>query len=258
MHKLYINIAVQGKDTMATKKLVSIVIPAHNEELTIKDVLSDIKKETKKLRRYDFELIVVDNNSTDKTAKIASSMGVVVIKEKKKGKGHALVAGFNYGKGDYFVMLDADYSHRAEDLGSFLKYLDKGYGLVIGSRSLGGSDEYDVVRWFGNIFLTFCTRNLLGFPFTDALNGYKAFNSDIAKHTHFHASNFEIEIELCASAIKKGYDIKEFPSHERARAGGEMKSFAPIHGTKFLLKIIEEGVKVRFHKVNTIIKRKKK
>lgn len=229
------------------KKTVSVVIPAKDEEETIGDLLDDLKREIAKLTKWKFEIIVVDNNCADKTARVAKEKGAIVVKEKKRGKGHALVAGFGKSRGEYIVMMDADYSHRAEDLGAMIGKLEEGYGLIVGSRMLGGSDEYNVVRYFGNISLTLAYRTLFWqWPMTDALNGYKVFRRDIFDAFTYHSSNFEIEIELLSNALKLGYNIGEVPSHERERAGGKMKSFAPVHGTKFLLKIIQESIKYWF------------
>lgn len=226
------------------EKTVSIVIPAKDEEETIGRLLNDLNKEKKKIPEWNIETIVVDNNSVDKTAKIAKAKGATVVFEKKRGKGHALVAGFRKAKGSYLVMMDADYSHRPEDLKGFLKALDKGYGLVVGSRHLGGSDEYNIVRAFGNYFLTFAYKLLFWeWHMTDALNGYKAFKKDVFKTFTYSSSNFEIEIELLSNTLKLGYDVGEVPSHERERAGGKMKSIALIHGTKFLFKIIQESIR---------------
>lgn len=231
-------------------KLVSIIIPAKDEEETIGRVLDDLNNTLNKIMDHTFEVIVVDNNSKDNTSKIAKEKKAKVFFEERLGKGRALLNGFNKSKGDYIIMLDADYSHRPEDIPRFLKKLEEGAGLVIGSRFYGGSDEYNVIRSFGNVSLTFIFRIMFGQHLTDVLNGFKAFKRDIYTNFNYSSKNFEIEIELVSNTLKQGYKIVEVPSHERERAGGKMKSFAPIHGTKFLLKIIEEGIKYRKYKLS--------
>ncbi|HLD07276.1 MAG TPA: glycosyltransferase family 2 protein [Candidatus Nanoarchaeia archaeon] len=226
-------------------KLVSIVIPAYNEEETIGMVLDDLFKTLKRMKGYHFETIVVDNNSTDKTAAIAKQKGAAVLHEQKKGKGNALKAGFAGTRGDMIIMMDADYSHRPEDIPFFLKKIEGGNGLVIGSRITGGSEEYTSIRSFGNIMLTAAFTTLFGISFTDVLNGYKAFRKELIKNYEYHSSDFQIEIELVANALRAGYQIAEIPSHERIRAGGKMKSMALVHGPKFLYRIIKEGIKYR-------------
>jgi hypothetical protein len=124
-----------------------------------------------------------------------------------------------------------------------LEALTDGVGLVIGSRVVGGSEEYTHVRALGNVFLSatlgLCTRRYL----SDALNGFKVFRRDVFTDFRYTSSAFEIEIEIIANTMRKGYRIAEVQSHERARAGGEMKSRVIRHGTRFLLRILWEGFK---------------
>lgn len=228
------------------KKLVSVLIPAKDEEKSIGKVLKDLNNVIKRAKKYRFEAIVIDDKSADKTGAIAKKYGAKVILNKgQNGKGKALALGFKHAKGDYIVMLDADYSHMPEDIPRFLEKLDHGYGLIVGSRHFGGSDEYDLVRYFGNFSLTSIFRIFFGLNLSDALNGYKAFKRNIVSKYNYKSKDFEIEIELIANALREKEKVGEIPSHERARFSGKMKSFAPVHGTKFLLKIISEGLKIR-------------
>ncbi len=228
-------------------KAISIIIPAKNEEATLGMVLNDLYKTIPKLNGYEVEVICVDDHSTDTTAAIARSFGAKVIENKgKSGKGMALRSGFQEASGDIFVMMDADYSHRPEDLPVFLEAIKDGVGLVIGSRVVGGSEEYTHIRALGNVFLStalgLCTHRYL----SDALNGYKVFRSDVFTDFRYTSKEFEIEIEIIGNTLRKGYRIAEVISHERARAGGEMKSKVVRHGTRFLLRILWErwkGVK---------------
>jgi hypothetical protein len=118
-----------------------------------------------------------------------------------------------------------------------------GVGLVIGSRVVGGSEEYEHIRALGNVFLStivgLCTRRYL----SDALNGYKVFRRNVFTDFTYTSKAFEIEIEIVANTLRKGYRIVEVSSHERARAGGKLKSSVVRHGTRFLLRGIYEGVR---------------
>ncbi|MBW2981197.1 glycosyltransferase family 2 protein [Candidatus Woesearchaeota archaeon] len=228
---------------------ITILIPAKDEEKTIDLVLKDLFREIDKIKDYDFEVLVVDDGCVDSTSQIAESLGAKIITNNgAHGKGKALAVGFKQATGDIIIMLDADYSHKPEELPLFIDKIKKDYGLVVGSRILGGSDEYTPVRSFGNIFLTTAFKLFFGIKLTDALNGYKAFRKEVVKNHKYHSKDFEIEIELIANALKEGYKIGEIPSHERERAGGKMKSRALIHGPKFLWKIILEGLKYRIYK----------
>jgi glycosyltransferase involved in cell wall biosynthesis len=223
---------------------ISVIIPAKDEESTLAMVLGDLYETIPRLTGYEVEVLCVDDHSTDATAAIARSFGAKVIENTARpGKGMALRAGFQAATGDILVMMDADYSHRPEDLPVFLDALKDRVGLVIGSRVVGGSEEYTHVRALGNVFLStalgLCTRRYL----SDALNGYKVFRRDIFTDFQYTSKAFEIEIEIIANTLRKGYRIVEVSSHERARAGGEMKSRVVRHGTRFLLRILWEGFK---------------
>ena len=223
---------------------ISIVIPAKNEEINIGRVLQDLSKTVRQVSGYEFEIICVDDHSTDRTAEVAQAFGAKVIPNKRSsGKGMALRAGFESATGDVFVMMDADYSHRAEDLPLFLDALKDGVGLVIGSRAAGGSEEYAHIRALGNVFLSAIFGLCTGRYLSDTLNGYKAFRRDVFTDFHYTSKAFEIEIEIIANTLRKGYRVVEVSSHERARAGGVAKSKVVRHGTRFLLRILWEGFK---------------
>lgn len=231
---------------------ISIVIPAKDEEETIGAVLSDVNKEIEKLSQYQWEVIVVVDHCCDNTEAIAQKCGAKTINNTMPpGKGNALITGFGAADGDIFIMMDADYSHRAEDIQKFITpFSDDAVGLVIGSRSLGGSEEYTFIRTMGNIGLTSCVNVFFSLKLTDSLNGYKAFRKNIFRNHMYSAKAFEIEIELIANTIAERKKIVEVPSHERARAGGEMKSRALRHGFRFLGCIIKKGVLYRTGLIN--------
>lgn len=235
------------KEKYAIQK-VSIVIPAKNEEENLALVLHDLKNTVKDIKK-DIEIIVVNDHSNDHTDQIAVQNGAKVVNNYgRPGKGNALRIGFKESNGDVIVMMDADYSHRPEDLPLFLDRIEKGAGLVIGSRIWGGSDEYTRVRALGNVFFTAIFGFIFHVYLSDLLNGYKAFRREIFDAFVYTSSDFEIEIELAVNTLRRRYRIAEVPSHERTRAGGRAKSSVVIHGTKFLSKIISESFKYYFEK----------
>lgn len=238
---------VEGKHY--TIKKVSVVIPAKNEEENIGLVLNDVNQTIAKMKGYFFEVIVVDDNSSDRTAEVAIKNGARIIHNRgKSGKGKALICGFKETKGDFIVMMDADYSHRAEDIPFLIKPLENGAGLVIGSRIYGGSDEYTRIRAFGNIFLTLAFGLFHKRYLSDALNGYKAFRSDIFKKFDYTSKGFEIEVELLVNTLRMGLSIVEVSSHERSRKSGVAKSKVIRDGSKFLSKIIIEWIRNKLRK----------
>lgn len=232
---------------LSRRKSLSIVIPAKDEAQNVGLVLADLKEVTAGLTTYDTEVIVVDDRSVDGTGEVASSYGAKVIRNEAavSGKGIALRIGFAASRGEFLVMMDADYSHRPEDLPLFLRELENGAGLVIGSRIYGGSDEYTRVRALGNIILTGIFGIFLGRYLSDALNGYKAFRREIFTGFTYTSNGFEIEIELLANTLRLGYPIVEVISHEHHRRAGRAKSKVIKDGTRFLWRIVREWWKTQ-------------
>jgi dolichol-phosphate mannosyltransferase len=227
---------------------VTVVVPARNEADNIGLLLDEIKEAAGNVH-YPLEVIVVDDHSQDSTVQIAMAKGAKVIQNSGScGKGNALKEGFKQAEGDFIIMMDADYSHRPQDIPLFIQAWENGAGLVIGSRIYGGSEEYTRLRAFGNIFFTGLFGMLLGRYLSDALNGFKGFQKELVKNYCYESSNFEIEIELLANALRSGYKIVEFPSHERTRKSGSVKSRIGRDGLRFLMRIIKEWWRLRlFH-----------
>ena len=118
------------------KKTV-VIIPALNEERSIGQVIGDIPRD------LVTEILVVNNGSTDSTARVASECGATVIDEERKGYGWACLAGMDYIKNssylpDIIVFLDGDYSDYPQEMKTLISPITEGgYDLVIGSRTIG-------------------------------------------------------------------------------------------------------------------------
>ena len=230
----------------ADKQLVSIVIPAKDEAQNLPRLLKDLQEMSRRATPYTFEILVVNDHSQDATASVAREGGARTIDNARPpGKGNALISGFEQARGSLFVMMDADYSHRAEDIPSFLAALEQGCGLVVGSRSKGGSDEYTVIRTLGNVMLSAIFRLLTGVQTTDVLNGFKAFRREVFTRHRYRSAQFEIEIELMINTLWEGWTVGEFACHERARASGKAKSRVVYHGFRFLWRILQLGIAYR-------------
>ena len=125
---------------------ISVIIPAFNEQ----DSISQCVLEFKKLF-FVSEVIVVDNNSSDKTKSFAKKSGAIVISEKQQGYGAAIATGIKFAKGDYICVCEADQTFIASDLKRLVTYLDQ-FEVVLGSRTsnnLVWSGAYmpNWVRW---------------------------------------------------------------------------------------------------------------
>ena len=228
-------------------KKISIVIPARNEQDTIVPVLQDLQAAIRRDGgRHAFEILVVVDNLQDPTAAVSEAHGArALVNAKGRGKGNALHHGFRNAAGEAIVVIDSDGSHNGRDLNLFVEALDQGYGLVIGSRVLGGSSDHNVIRLFGNALFTVLFSILFGTSLMDTLDGYKGFVKENVTGYRPRAGGFDIEIELVARAIRKGYRILEIPTHENRRAGGRMKSRAIRDGWHILVACLREGLGYR-------------
>ena len=116
-----------------TKQLVTVVIPCYNEAGNIDKVVRGFHKSDLVKESFDFDILVVDNNSTDDTSKIARSAGARVISELRQGKGYAMRTGFSniHPNASYVVMLDGDDTYRSEEALRLLEPLHHNFWSLI-------------------------------------------------------------------------------------------------------------------------------
>ncbi len=239
--KDYIDLVRKKQQKSSQQCDVSIVIPAKNEEACLPSVLDEIKLLLES-SSYSYEVIVVNDRSTDRTVKIAREYEFVKLidSQNSPGKGGALRFGFNQARGVYITMMDADFSHDVSDLPYMVDEARKHKGLVVGSRITGGSEEYSRVRAFGNVVLTWFFGFLHGRYLSDALNGFKVFHCDVYQQFEYTSNTYEIEIELLVNTLRLKRQITEIPSRERRRLGGQVKSLVLKHGWFFFCRIVWE------------------
>lgn len=136
---------------------ISVVIPAYNEERAIGPTIDGFRRELE-LTSVPYEMIVVNNNSTDETADIAAQHGARIVKEVEQGYGNACIAGLKEAKGEIVILTEADNTFNPRDIRKLLVYLEeKDIDLVLGTRTtLELVEERAKMGWFlhwGNLFL---------------------------------------------------------------------------------------------------------
>ncbi|MFQ5486752.1 MAG: glycosyltransferase family 2 protein [bacterium] len=196
---------------------VIVIIPAFNEEKSIARVLNAIPKKLVE------EIIVVDNNSTDKTAQIARKHGATVVQENRRGYGQACLAGIKYAKSrnpETVVFLDADYSDHPEEMPGLLQKIEESHDLVIGSRILGQAEPGALLPQarFGNWLSVFLINLLFGFKYTD-LGPFRAIKWPQLLRLNMQDTNFGWTVEMQVKAAKMGFKITEVPVSYRSRIG---------------------------------------
>src|SRR5664279_2156347 len=164
-------------------KKIAVIIPCYNEAASITKVIEKFPQ--KKLANDSFELsmFVIDNNSSDDTAALAEKAGATVIHEKRKGKGHALRAGFAAvpKDTDYVVMLDGDDTYCPEEVMRMVEPLHSDFcDVVVGSRLSGNiqSTAMTFFNRFGNWLFTNAVRTVYRANVTDVLTGYFAWKKE--------------------------------------------------------------------------------
>ena len=199
---------------------ISVVIPAKNEAPTIRDVIKEAKK-------YAYEVLVIDGNSQDATRKIAEEEGVNVFQDSGTGKGEAVRLGIEKARGDIIVFIDADGSHDPRDIPKLIipVAVKDEADMVIASRAKGGSDEMQgdidkCLRQVGSEIVVLIIDLRWKQKLTDVQNGFRAVRASVARSLNLKENITTIEQEMVMKALKKGYRIREVPSHEYARKYG--------------------------------------
>ena len=205
----------------SAEMLISIVIPALNEEQGIASVLQQIPHCTLKQNGYDVEVVVVDNGSTDNTARIAKEHGAIVISEPARGYGHAYMAGFKHATGDIIVTGDADMTYPFDALPELLSIFRAKKIQFMNTNRLCTLQPNVMTRThqFGNWGLTLAMRILYGAPFRDSQSGMWLFERSIWKHLDVRSGGMPFSQELKVEAYMRGFTCGEVPITYRARVG---------------------------------------
>lgn len=184
---------------------VWVVIPAHNEEKHIEEVI-------KKTKKFAKNILVVDDGSKDKTVIIAEKSGAFVLKHiVNLGKGAALKTGCEYAikKGaEKIVALDADGQHDPKEIPEFVKALNDA-DIVFGYRRLNKNMPF-VLR-YGNWFIFFMTKLLFGLKIVDTQCGYRAFKSDAYNKIKWDSQDYSMESEIVANTGKAHLKYSQIP-----------------------------------------------
>ncbi len=222
---------------------VSFVIPALNEEGIVGKTIKSIPVDEIEEAGYDVEIIVVNNNSTDNTAKEAKDAGATVFLEKNRGYGNAYIRGFKEATGDIIIMGDADGTYPLEQSMDFINYIvDDGSDFVIGSRFKGTIEKGAMPalhQYIGNPLLTKMLNILFNSEYSDTHCGMRAFTKDALDKMNLTAPGMEFAVEMVIEAREKNLNIKEIPISYKKRGGGEAKLSSFTDGwrhVKYMLK----------------------
>lgn len=220
--------------------VVSVVIPAYNEEKNIGDVLFKTISVMESLG-IPYEVIVVDDGSVDRTREIASRYKVTVLSNgRNQGKGYAIRKGLKCARGDIIVTIDSDGAHDPKDIPEILKPVLNGVDVVSGSRFLGSKKDFtQSLNRLGNFLINSIIMVLTRKRITDSQTGFRAIKREVLKKLRLESAGYEIETELTVKTLKNGFIFEEKPITCNKRQ---------YHSSK--LRILHDGIKI----LKTILK----
>jgi glycosyltransferase involved in cell wall biosynthesis len=220
---------------------VSVVIPAYNEAENLRWLLPQ-------LANVD-EVIVVDGESPDGTGDIVRELcpHATVVRQRPRGKGAALRAGFAAATGDVIVMIDADGSMDPLEIESFVTLIARGFDIVKGSRHScgGGSEDLTFIRSAGNRLFVRLANLLYGTGWSDLCYGYIAMRRSAIDQLRLHSDGFEIETEICVHAVTAKLAVAEVPSYELNRRSGVSNLHPLRDGWRVLRVLIRNRLRQR-------------
>ncbi|MBI2134222.1 glycosyltransferase family 2 protein [Candidatus Woesearchaeota archaeon] len=202
---------------------IAVTIPAYNEEKTIAQVIEDIKKALD--RKHNYEIIVVDDGSTDRTSKIAKESGATVYSHPMN---YGLAETFKTAmqkasehKADVIVHTDADGQYEASDIPKLIQKLNEGYELVLGSRLSGSIESMPLINRIGNKAFSIVISQITRQRITDSQTGLRAFTKEVAKLPII--SNYTYTQEQILRASKAKFRIAEVPVTFKKRRSGKSR-----------------------------------
>ena len=231
-------------------KNVSIIIPAFNEEKTIKKLLNKILSIDLSNINFTKEIIIVDDGSTDKTAEICSGYkNIKLIKQNNMGKGSAVQKGILHSNGDYILVQDADmeydpfYYHKL-----LMPFVEKKNNIaVFGSRYLREDrslikkpfKDQNIFAFFFNYFLSFLFLIVQGKFISDLLTGYKIYEKKFFNENKIYTKGFETDHEITVKLLKNQINIIEIPIKYYPRTKKEGKKISFKDAVKAVLAVIK-------------------
>ncbi len=189
---------------------ICVLIPTFNNAGTLRHVISEVMK-------YSADIIVVNDGSTDATARILEEVRdsvTIVSYDRNRGKGHALKAGFRQAIESgyrYAITIDSDGQHYADDIPSFVQAIAEHYGaLIVGERDLSDVD-INAGSSFANKFSNFWFRVQTGCRLNDTQTGYRAYPLHRLRGLSLLTSRYEAELELLVFAAWHGIELHAIP-----------------------------------------------
>lgn len=208
---------------------ITIVIPAHNEEDVIGQTISNIEKTL----TLDYEIIVVDDHSSDRTSMIVDELSkryrnlTLVKNDKERGFANALKKGFSSVRSELVIPVMADSCDDPLTIYSMYEESLKGFCVVCGSRYMRTGQKIGgpKLQSFFSKFVGRSLKHLIAIPTSDVSNSFKCYRKEVLDSVTIEARAFEISMEITLKAYFKGFSITEVPTIWRGRSMGKSKFY---------------------------------
>jgi dolichol-phosphate mannosyltransferase len=229
------------------KDLLSVVIPAYNEEENIQPTVLEIITTLSK-NSIPHEIIVVNDNSKDKTPEVVKNLQKkyksikLVNRTPPGGFGRAIRTGLENFSGEFVVIVMADLSDDPLDIVNYYRKLKEGYDCVYGSRFIKGSKvvDYPKLKLYINRIVNKAIQVLFWTEFNDLTNAFKAYRAEVIHSIQpLKASHFNITIELSLSALIRNYKIASIPINWYGRKWGQSNLKLRAMGRRYLATLIK-------------------
>ena len=195
---------------------LSLVIPAYNEEKNLAACINELQATLREKYEIPYEIIVVNDNSKDHTedvvrAEMARDESIrLVNRTPPSGFGRAVRSGLEVVRGDVIVIYMADLSDDPEDVVACYRKIQEGYDCVFGSRFIKGSKvvHYPKLKLVVNRIVNRCIQLLFWTRFNDLTNAFKAYRTEVIQDCGpYHASHFNLTLEMSLNALVRNYNI---------------------------------------------------
>jgi dolichol-phosphate mannosyltransferase len=198
------------------RRAVSVVIPCHNEEMNIEPLVNGLKA---LFEEYLHEIILVDDNSADKTRDVINGLAAKdqivkpIVRTPPNGVGRALADGYRAATGDWVLSMDCDFQHLLPELRDLFDAAVEGYDVVVGSRFSRHSVllNYPFQKIAANRGFHLLARLVLLRRFRDLTNNLKLIRREVVAQLHFNQPGFAVNAEIGLEPLLMGCKIKEVP-----------------------------------------------
>lgn len=193
---------------------ISIIIPAKNEAQGLQILLPALRTAYPK-----YEIIVVNDGSTDNTEQVARNNGVRVINHPYSiGNGACIKTGARAAKGNILIFMDGDAQHQVKDIGSLLTAYRQGYDMVVGARSRQA--QANTARWLGNLFYNKLASLIVNHPIQDLTSGMRIVNAKkFREFLHLLPNGFSAPTTITMAFFRAGYFVHYVPIDVKTRLG---------------------------------------